>query len=655
MPASDTEKFLYLDSPLSPDETHLLAFTGEEAISRLFHFQIEILHEPLALVPSQILGQMVNFGLTEWDENKPRYFNGLVTCLTQYSRGDNGTVYRLDVHPSFWLTTRTTDCKVFEDKTVVDILREVLSDYSGLEVEYKTVETYPIRKYCVQYNETDFDFLSRLMEDEGIFYYFKFEASSHKLVIADSLGTCPDVPNQTTIEYDETAGGLKEEERINRWLKAHELRSGKISMRDYNFGNPTNHLESKNDAAVVLAAGTVSHDAGAGGSKSWELYSYPGGHEKPFDAQQTGKMVQDGTRRAKIRLQEAESSFVLIEGNSNVRNLVAGHKFTLTQHFNGNGQYVVSQVNHNAQEGGKFVEEWGEQDSHYTNSFTTVPVDHKYRPVRTTEKPFVRGCQTARVVGPAGEEIYPDEFGRVKVQFHWDRLGTYDDHSSCWVRVASAWAGQQWGAINLPRIDQEVVVTFLEGDPDQPLIIGSVYNQDNMPPYKLPDYKTRSTLKSRSSKGGGASNYNEIRFEDLKGDEQVFIHAEKQMDVRTKEDWREFCGKDRHSVVTGKRLEQVNGKVGVSISGDEETKIGGKMAFDVGTEVHIKAGMKVIIEAGAQVSLKGPGGFVDIGPSGVTISGTMVLINSGGSAGSGSGASPETPDQADDGSKGTKM
>ena len=674
MPGAGDQPYLYFTSPLDPEVTHLMSFSGEDAISQLFHFQIEIVHEPAQLKPEEILGQMVGFGLTDWDDNKKRHFHGLVTGLTQYVKGDLGVVYRLDVHPAYWLATKTTDCKVFQDKTVVDIMQEVFGKFSGLEVKYSVTGSYPKRKYCVQYNETDFDFLSRLMEDEGIFYYFEFQEGSHKLVVADTLGTSPEIPNAPTVEFDETAGGTRGEERINRWVKTHDLRSGKVTLRDHNFGNPTHKLEVKEEVAGTISAGTVSHKLELAGNKAWDKYGYPGDHAKPFDAKQTGEMVTEGNRRVKVRLQQEEACEVLIQANSNVRNMTAGHRFTLSKHFNGDGVYVVTSVTHNAQEAGMFVDQWGEQRSQYTNAFACVPVGHNYRPVRITPKPYVRGCQTARVVGPGGEEIYTDEFGRVKVQFHWDRLGAYDDKSSCWVRVASSWAGQQWGALHLPRIDQEVVVTFLEGDPDQPLIIGSVYNQDNMPPYALPDLKTVSTLKSRSSKGGGSSNYNEIRMEDQKGSEQLFIHAEKQMDVRTKEDWREFCGKDRHLLVKGKQveeiqgdfhrsvkgksLEQVNGNHGAKVSGNEEVKIGQKLAFDVGTEVHIKAGMKVIIEAGAQVSLKGPGGFVDIGPAGVTIQGTMVLINSGGSAGSGSGASPEAPeapDQADDGTKRTKL
>ncbi len=305
----------------------------------------------------------------------------------------------------------------------------------------------------------------------------------------------------------------------------------------------------------------------------------------------------------------------------------------------------------------------------------------------------MQGPQTAVVVGPAGEEIYPDKYGRVKVQFHWDRLGKKDENSSCWVRVSQPWAGKNWGAINIPRINQEVIVEFLEGDPDRPIITGRVYNDDQMPPYTLPDHMTRTTFMSRSTKSGGSANYNELRFEDKKGNEQIFLNAEKDMDHRVENDSREFIGNDRHLIVKNDQKEKVQGgqhiqivkdrneKVGgdasLEVTGNQNDKVGQNMSLQVGQNlqeksgqnyaheagmaIHLKAGMNVVIEAGLELTIKASGGFINIGPAGVAISGTLVLINSGGAAGSGSGSSPTSPkapkdpDQADDGSKGGKM
>jgi type VI secretion system secreted protein VgrG len=298
-----------------------------------------------------------------------------------------------------------------------------------------------------------------------------------------------------------------------------------------------------------------------------------------------------------------------------------------------------------------------------------------FRPQRLSPKPFVQGPQTAVVVGPAGEEIYPDKYGRVKVQFFWDRLGKKNENSSCWVRVSQPWAGKNWGSVSIPRVGQEVIVEFLEGDPDRPIITGRVYNDDQMPPYTLPDNMTRTTFMSRSTKGGGSSNYNELRFEDKKGDEQIFLNAEKDMDHRVENDSREFVGKDRSLIVKGDQKEKVEGAQHAEVTGSRNEKVGQSMslqvgqslnektgmkfAHDAGQEIHLKAGMNVVIEAGLELTIKASGGFINIGPAGIAISGTpLVLINSGGAAGAGSGSSPEDPqkpDEADDGSKGGKM
>jgi type VI secretion system secreted protein VgrG len=333
------------------------------------------------------------------------------------------------------------------------------------------------------------------------------------------------------------------------------------------------------------------------------------------------------------------------------------------------------------------------KENHYSNAFTCIPFGLPFRPARTTPRPFVHGSHTATVVGPSGEEIFTDKYGRVKVQFHWDREGKDDSDSSCWVRVGTPWAGKQWGMIHIPRIGQEVIVDFLEGDPDQPIIVGSVYNASQMPPYKLPDNKTQSGIRSNSSKGGGQNDRNEMRFEDKTGSEQYFMFAQKDMDQRVKNDSREFVGNDRSLIVTADQKESVGADKHTSVTGDETEKVGGDLSLQVagnlnektggdlslqvggnqwgkvgqvyaseaGQEIHLKAGMKIIIEAGMQISLIGPGGFVDIGPAGVTIQGTMVLINSGGAAGSGTSASPKdpkdpkAPDVADDGSKVGKL
>jgi type VI secretion system secreted protein VgrG len=328
-------------------------------------------------------------------------------------------------------------------------------------------------------------------------------------------------------------------------------------------------------------------------------------------------------------------------------------------------------VQHEATVGDSYTYEGDQKGEKYTNKFACIPAEVPFRPLRTAPKPFVQGPQPAVVVGRSGEEIYTDEFGRVKVQFFWDRVGKKDENSTCWIRTSQPWAGKNWGAMWIPRIGQEVIVSFLEGDPDQPIITGRVYNADQTVPYKLPDNQTVSSFMSNSSKGGGG--YNELRFEDKKGSEQLYIQAEKDLDVRVKNDSREFVGNDRslivkndqkekisgdqHSNVVGNRQEKVGQGMSLQIGQDFNGKTGTKLAYEAGTEIHLKAGTTCVIEAGVQLSLKVGGNFVDIGPAGVTIQGTMVMINSGGASGSGSGSSPQAPkdpDEADSGKKFTK-
>jgi type VI secretion system secreted protein VgrG len=309
-----------------------------------------------------------------------------------------------------------------------------------------------------------------------------------------------------------------------------------------------------------------------------------------------------------------------------------------------NKSYLLTEVHHVASVGGSYTDGvGGDASSSYSNRFVCIPHAVPYRPRRMTPKPVIQGVQTAVVVGPSGEEIWVDKYGRVKVQFHWDREGKRDEKSSCWIRVSQNWAGKRWGAMFIPRIGQEVIVSFLEGDPDQPFITGSVYNAEQVVPYDLPKEQTKSTMKSDSSKGHGG--FNELRFEDKKGGEQIFLHAQKDMDLRVKNDAREWIGKDRHLIVKGKQKELVEGDKHLNVKMNHSEKVGQVLS--------IKAGQKVVIEAGMEISLKAAGGFIDIGPAGIYISGTMVYINSGGSAGS--PTDPEAPDVADDGTKGGKM
>ena len=465
--------------------------------------------------------------------------------------------------------------------------------------------------------------------------------------------------------FEDLEGGERETGRVFRWQKSQELRSGKYTLWDHSFELPGRNLESTALITDSVTVGKVTHKLKVGGNDQLEIYDFPGEYAQRFDGVDRGggdrpsdvqNIFEDGRRTVGLRMQEEAAPSVVVEGASSYRHLVSGSRFTLDRHINANGMYVLTSVQHQATLGFDYRSGGGEFA--YQNSFTCLPAATPYRPPRRTPKPFVQGCQTATIVGPSGEEIFTDKYGRVKVQFHWDRESKADANSSCWIRVGHSIAGRKWGSVYIPRIGQEVIVDFLEGDPDQPIIVGSVYNAQEMPPYKLPDEKTKTVmLKSNSTKGGGG--FNELRIEDKKGKEQIFIHAERNKDIRIKNDLFEIVGgeahhivnkdqliridADRHDHVKGDQNGKVDGTLSLNVGMDQQEKVGKNHALDAGMEIHLKAGMNVVIEAGVTLTVKVGGNFININPAGIFISGVMVMINSGGAAGVGTGSSPQPP------------
>ncbi|MGB9486170.1 MAG: type VI secretion system tip protein TssI/VgrG [Terriglobia bacterium] len=660
-----------IDTPLGKDVLLLRGFKGTESISRLFRFELDLLSENSSISFPDIVGKNVTISLKQPDESY-RYINGVISRFAQHATEEQFTSYSAEMVPWLWFLTRNADCRIFQNKSIPDIITEVFSDLGFNDYTNSTQGSYDPREYCVQYRESDFNFVSRLMEEYGILYFFKHQQGKHTLVLADTSTAHSPCPGQSSVRYVTVSGG-PQEDVITGWEIKQELRPGKYSLEDYNFQTPSTNL-MVNEPTVYEV----------GGNSKFEIYDYPG----EYLTKGAGESL------ARVRMQEEEAEHLVAHGMSQCRMFVSGYKFTLEEHprKDMNTDYVLTEIQHTAMTDAYATSRSPEGES-YSNTFTCIPLSVPFRPLRITPRPTVKGLQPAVVTGPSGEEIYSDKYGRVKVQFFWDRLGKKNENSSCWIRVSQPWAGKNWGAVFLPRIGQEVIVDFLESDPDQPLITGRVYNAEQMPPYTLPDMQTRSTFQSRSSKGGGTANYNEIRFEDLKGSEQIFVNAEKDMDHRVENDSREYIGNNRHLIVNASQLELVNadkhlhvkgkqnekieGNMSLDVGGDQKQHVGGNLSLQVGQSrnekvgathameavqtIHLKGGTTVIIEAGAQLSLKGPGGFVDIGPAGVTIQGTMVLINSGGAAGSGPGASPVSPDPptdpdtADDGSKGTKL
>jgi len=628
-------KLMAISTPLGKDVLLLSGFKGTEGISRLFSFEVDLFSTNGAISFGDIIGKRASIKVQL--SQGARYFNGVVSRFAQAAgKEDEGALrlfqYRATLSPWTWLLTRTTDSRIFQNISVPDILDKIFKEKGFSDISTELQGSYAPREYCVQYRETDFDFISRLMEEEGIFYYFTHDEKTHTMVIADASAKSRKLSRQ--VRHYRVSGGHTEDDTISVMEKAQEVQAGKYTLNDFNFEIPNTTLKTTVDSGQRLGPGER------------EKYDYPGGY--------AAKAA--GERLARLRMEEEETRITTIAGSGNCRDFSSGCRFTLKnalrQDMN-DKEFLLTSVTHQASQpciqGGV---------TEYKNSFTCIPFEVPFRPPLITRKPTIHGSQTAMVVGKSREEIYTDKYGRVKVLFHWDWRGTKDENGSCWIRVGQIWAGQSWGAVWIPRVGHEVIVSFLEGDPDCPLIIGSVYDGTNMPPYSLPGEMTKSTIKSNSSKGGGG--FNEIRFEDKKDKEQIFIHGEKRQDHRVEKDSLEWVGKDRHLIVKGNQMELVEGAKHLHVKGSQNEEVAGtvslasdsqvlrkagsRYAVDAGSEIHLKSGGALVIESAADLTIKVGGNFININPGGVFIVGTTVSINSGGAAGSGGGSSPAKPE-----------
>jgi type VI secretion system secreted protein VgrG len=614
----ETDRPMKLTTPLGPNKLFPVEMHGQEAISELFRYRIEAAwmdESPLDF--TALLGFNVTLEI-DLPAGK-RYVNGIVQSITQGVHDPERFVthYFLEVVPEMWLLTRNEQSRIFQQKTVPDIITEVWNKLGLTSTLKKTlIGTHSARDYCVQFQESDFNFVSRLMESEGIFYFFQHENGKHTCVMADANTAFQPLPGTSTVQFDETQGGIREVSKIHEWRKIQEIRSGKYSLEDWNFETPsTDLLESQTTTVKVQ------------GNDKLELYEYPGLY------MQKG----DGETISKLRMQHEEAPGAIVRGLSLHGGFCPAYKFTLDKYYSDSGkEWVLTSVEHAARQ--PLVLAPGEVPFEYSNGFTCIASSTTFRPPRVSPAPRVKGLQSAIVVGPAGEEIYTDQYGRVKVQFHWDREGTKDEKSSCWIRVATFWAGKQWGAVHIPRIGQEVVVDFVDGDVDRPLIVGSVYNANTMPPYTLPANMTQSGVKSRSSKGGAAANYNELRFEDKKGSELVTLHAEKDQSIEVEHDETHWVGHDRTknidhdetTTIKGKRTETVTGNETITVDqgnrsltlnmGNDSTEL--KMGNQ---SIKVDLG-KIDEEAMQSITLKVGQSSIKIDQMGVTIQGMMIKI-----------------------------
>ena len=515
-----------LKSPLPAKDLLFESMTVSEGLSMLGEIQLGLVSDKPDLKPEALLGKPVTVTVQLRDDAK-RYFHGFVTRFSIGLRNGRYYGYQASVRPWLWFLTRTSDCKIFQDLSVPDIVKKVFEDHGTANYEFKLFRSYRKWVYCVQYRETDYNFVARLLEHEGIYWYLEHGDGQTKVVLVDSQSAHDAAPGCESLPYYEDAAEAPPDiEWVSNWDFASEVETDKTQLRSFDFERPSLTLEvdAKKSHKYSLAA--------------LEMYDYQGDYVK----------VPDGTQWAEDRLDEQQTRFQMAQGASNAHGVEVGRLLSLTRHPRNdqNDKYLVTGITVRAHAD---AYESGGGAGGFQCDFSAIPSAQQFRPPRRTPKPFVQGPQTAVVTGPSGEEIFTDKYGRVKVQFHWDRLGKKDEKSSCWVRVSHPWAGKNFGAIHIPRMGQEVVVDFLEGDPDQPLITGRVYNAEQMPPWELPANATQSGILTRSSKGGSVANANSLRFEDKKGSEQVWLHAEKNQDIEVENDEKHWVGHDRTKTI----------------------------------------------------------------------------------------------------------
>jgi len=662
---------------IAPDKLLLESFHGVEGISRLFTFELDMLSADSDIPAEKVLGTGMSLRLTLPDETE-RHIHGIVSRFTLSDVEREYARFHAELVPWPALLKHSFQSRIFQEKTVLEIVEEVFESLGFSDYDIACTRPYAARTYCVQYRETDWNFVSRLLEEEGIWYYFKHMEDAHLLVLGDDNESFPDVRGGTCLFAPHGVHG--ESDVVDRLVQQHAIHSGVVSLQAYDYRQPSLSLGVR-----------LEGESEVGGLSSLEHYDYLGDY-----APGTESTRPEGDRQARLRLEEKEARYHTAEGRSDVRALQSGSVFELDGHPVGdhNRLYLLRTVRHFARNGALFSGQVGGFE--YRNEFQCLPDDIPFRPPRRTPAPVVHGHQTAVVVGRQGEEVWTDEHGRVKVQFHWDRHGENDENSSCWLRVATMWAGRSYGSVWIPRIGHEVVVAFLEGDPDRPIIVGGVYNDENRAPYPLPDDQVKGGIKTRSSKGGDG--HNEIAFDDKKGEELVTVHAEKNLGERVgnnrtrnvganetvtvghdqtitvKNDQTLTVENDQIVVVENNRdltvvcddASKIEGSRTISIDGDDSLEVlgsctvhsdgdlaldsavnvsvasGADTAVDAGGNLAAQAGINVDVSAGASMNLAAPmikvkadgaveiavgGSSIKLTPAGIEIAAPMITIS----------------------------
>jgi len=687
-------------------------FAATERMSGLFKIEVELIVVPeksSQIQPDQLLGKRMNLRVSygaDYEKGPFRYFDGMCSRFASHGKDAEFYYYKAEIVPWMWLLTKRSDYRIYQDKNVPDIvesvLKELQQDFPDFQFEIRANRgQYKKIDYCAQFKESHFNFVSRLLEQDGIYYYFEHTDSGHKLIIDDSLTAGNDVPNQAQVTYISASRAKQiQDDTLYDWQEERAIHSGKFAARDYHSQLAQNKIEFSGISPKTIV----------GKNDKLEVFEWPSGSGLRYNQtdQRLDEVNSVGTTLTNLHAQAAETTHHNFHGLSTCRGLTPGYRFAIEGESG--KKYLITEIAHSADQNPNYATSESSATP-YTNDFSAIPSDVQFRPQRETPKPVVDGMQTAKVVGKSGEEIYVDKYGRVRVQFYWDRKGESNEKSTCWVRVSQISAGKRWGASFWPRVGQEVVVAFLEGDPDQPVIVGSLYNNQQMPPYlgDGPDDKHKndpniSGIKTNSTKGGDG--FNELRFNDTKGSEQVFIHAEKDMDVKVKETSREHVLVEKNIIIGDESedssdkgnlfqlvhrewmlktrydkvektegnsyltigngdsdggnhefyiekdlKQQVDGNQNLTVGGNSNNSITGpysltasKLDSKFDTTAAIEAGqimhlkaMQIVIEADMQLSLKVGGNFVDISVAGVAINGMPMVMINSGGA---AGAGP---------------
>jgi type VI secretion system secreted protein VgrG len=631
---------IQVTTPFGDGKVVLRTIHGHERISGLFQYTLELISAEKDLDFSTIVGKGVTVTMALANGGKS-YLHGIVGRFVQAGTDVRRTVYYADLHPSLWLLTLSSNCRIFQNKSAADIIRQVLHEEGVTDIEDRLTATYTEREYCVQYMETNFDFISRLMEDEGIYYFFTHENGKHSLVLADASGAHHPAVGYPELRMRPSDAGWDDEGAIWDCTVEQVPVTARFESDDYNFTTPSTDLR-----------------AASSSEGNPKMYEFPANREKKGDVESKIHLILEGLEARKQ----------ILRGNSACRSLRPGDTFTLKDHERAsfNTKYVVRRVSFQ-----------GDQSAAFSNTFDCQPLSIPYRSPRTTPSPRIYGAQTATVVGKSGEEIWTDQYGRVRLHFHWDQLGAKDEKDSCWVRVSQAWAGKQWGAFFLPRVGQEVVVSFLDGNPDRPIVTGSVYNAEQTVPYTLPDQQTRSTIKSNSSKNGGG--FNEIRFEDKKDSEEFYLHAQKDYTAEVGNDQKVTIKHSRTTTIQeadealivdkgnrsikvnkGKETHEVKGTREVTVEGNEThtnkadytinvkgnftLKVDGDIKIEAKGAVEIKSGKAFKNESGANLTNKSTGDMLNDAGGSMTNKAKMSLENNAGISLTNKGTASQTVD-----------